>query len=102
MGRINLKVAGILAGEEPVTAGPCVARAEPAEQAVVADRFNAGQKVVAAPLGGSIAEEVLRGATVSAAAEVVGDLREEDGQGVDLAVGAVVVVAVGGADSGDF
>ncbi len=102
MGRTNLKVAGVLADEEPVTAEQCVARAEPAEQAVVADRFEASQEVAAVPLGGSIAEEVLRGATVSAAAEVVGDLREEDGQGVDLAVGAVVVVAVGGADSGDF
>ncbi len=99
MGRTNLKVAGVLANEEPVTAEQCVARAEPAEQAVVADRFNAGQKVVAALLGGLIAEEVLRGATVSAAAEVVGDLREEDGQEV---VPEVAAEAAGGADSGDF
>ncbi len=101
MGRINLKVAGVLAGEEPVTAEPCVARAEPAEQAVVVGRFNASQEVAAVPLGGLIAEDVLRGTTVSAAAEVVGDLREEDGQGAvpEVAAGAV---AAGGADSGDF
>ncbi len=43
--------------------------------------------------------EVRRGATASAAAAVVGDLREEDGQEVvpEVAAGAVVV---DGADSG--
>ena len=121
VGRTNLKVAGVLANEEPVTAKQCVGRAKPAEQAVVADRFeasqevaadrfNASQEVAAAPLGGLIAEDVLRGTTVSAAAEVVVDFRGEDGQGAvpgvaaeAVAAGAVVDgVAAGGADSGDF
>ena len=43
--------------------------------------------------------EVRRGASASAAAAVVGDLREEDGQGVVPAV-ADGAVAAGGADNG--
>ena len=60
---------------------------------------NKERGVAEAPFRASIVVEVRQGNTVSAAAAVVGELREEDDRGVVPGVGAAAVAA-DGADNG--